>query len=885
MNLTTRFVDSFSLTDDLLTQIIQDKQTISLSLRQLSKLHHLQKMLEEFQFLNIVYSDQSRVRKMMLTRTKSNLNLQQQLCHQIDKKIEDFMNFFKKLDSILFYTMNMQLMSENCLEFLQQIADLILGSPAFTVIYEINKKVNGMSTHIKDIENAYQKLLKFKESTNVQGSELDNLFGTNELYVYKNKYSYLIYDVKDVPFKAFPDYRLILDQFISIAYDFQKEIYDKENLVSIIRGIKSRFIKNSTRICQEVIRQQVTEVLSSQCWIEMPDQIQYMNDLIIDQHGYVVLPVKLDKQIKYYIKIESPNIDMITFSDYIQQLWQRLTYQLKDLKNEEFLKQMLEVNSPNKLYIQLDGDGNIRYQSCCIPDSWYFMLIKGGSLEDLQLEQVNKQSLIQKMQELKSSVKGAVSVCQICFGDKAVDVDLFAKRNEEDEITDYYIVFNAPKKKFEDDHRISSQMSSESKLQELSKAALINIKMEKLSKACNVMRDYLKVNLTDEEIIDLLKEKDILKEVYNQQSITDDIRSSYVMEYYKAESSKVMRDPVQGSQQYIIESELTNIKKFDLYTLDANDISNLSDYSFDITVVQDKNEQLRYTWALFHLCNFIDLYQINKEVFYQFTVIVQEKYSYRQNPFHNFDHGFTVAHACYYIIKSKSMNQYFDKFIQFTALLSALCHDIDHTGRNNHFESQKLSKLALRYNDESVLENHHASVMFKILQKEKYNILSSLSQDQFSIFRKYAIANILGTDMKKHFEIVKLLELKLSKLPDEPFIQKEEDKKFLSSAIIHTCDLTMQSKTFKMAQKWSNRIATEFSDQVAEEKQLSLPITQHFLPLGTPNFNQLLAKQEISFIKFIVKPAYDLTAQVLQTGLEVPLKNLEDNLKEWENQK
>ncbi|CAK82889.1 unnamed protein product (macronuclear) [Paramecium tetraurelia] len=74
MNLTTRFVDSFSLTDDLLTQIISDKQTISLSLKQLSKLHHLQKMLEEFQFLNIVYSDQSRVRKMMLTRTKSNLN-------------------------------------------------------------------------------------------------------------------------------------------------------------------------------------------------------------------------------------------------------------------------------------------------------------------------------------------------------------------------------------------------------------------------------------------------------------------------------------------------------------------------------------------------------------------------------------------------------------------------------------------------------------------------------------------------------------------------------------------------------------------------------------------------------------------------------------------
>lgn len=46
-----------------------------------------------------------------------------------------------------------------------------------------------------------------------------------------------------------------------------------------------------------------------------------MNDLIIDSHGYVVLPVKVDKKIKYYIKIESPSIDMITFSDYVINLY------------------------------------------------------------------------------------------------------------------------------------------------------------------------------------------------------------------------------------------------------------------------------------------------------------------------------------------------------------------------------------------------------------------------------------------------------------------------------------------------------------------------------------------------------------------------------------
>ena len=36
-------------------------------------------------------------------------------------------------------------------------------------------------------------------------------------------------------------------------------------------------------------------------------------------------------------------------------------------------------------------------------------------------------------------------------------------------------------------------------------------------------------------------------------------------------------------------------------------------------------------------------------------------------------------------------------------MFSCLGHDVDHTGRTNAFESAKLSKLALRYNDDSVI--------------------------------------------------------------------------------------------------------------------------------------------------------------------------------------
>lgn len=64
-------------------------------------------------------------------------------------------------------------------------------------------------------------------------------------------------------------------------------------------------------------------------------------------------------------------------------------------------------------------------------------------------------------------------------------------------------------------------------------------------------------------------------------------------------------------------------------------------------------------------------------------------------------------------------------------LLSCLGHDLDHTGRSNAFEVSKKSKLALRYNDESVLENHHVSLLFKILKNPDADILSNFSTKDF----------------------------------------------------------------------------------------------------------------------------------------------------------
>ena len=61
-------------------------------------------------------------------------------------------------------------------------------------------------------------------------------------------------------------------------------------------------------------------------------------------------------------------------------------------------------------------------------------------------------------------------------------------------------------------------------------------------------------------------------------------------------------------------------------------------------------------------------------------------------------------------------NRYFSRLDVLALLVAALCHDLDHPGLTNAFQINSMSPLALRYNDESVLEHHHASTLFHILQ-------------------------------------------------------------------------------------------------------------------------------------------------------------------------
>ena len=88
------------------------------------------------------------------------------------------------------------------------------------------------------------------------------------------------------------------------------------------------------------------------------------------------------------------------------------------------------------------------------------------------------------------------------------------------------------------------------------------------------------------------------------------------------------------------------------------------------------------------------------------------------------------------------------------AIFAAAIHDVDHPGLTNQYLINSSSELALMYNDESVLENHHLAVAFKLLQNEDCDIFLNLGKKPRQTLRKMVIDMVLATDMSKHMSLL-----------------------------------------------------------------------------------------------------------------------------------
>eukprot|EP00927_Polykrikos_kofoidii_P066824 TRINITY_DN62385_c0_g1_i1.p1 TRINITY_DN62385_c0_g1~~TRINITY_DN62385_c0_g1_i1.p1 ORF type:complete len:1089 (+),score=167.13 TRINITY_DN62385_c0_g1_i1:61-3327(+) len=249
-----------------------------------------------------------------------------------------------------------------------------------------------------------------------------------------------------------------------------------------------------------------------------------------------------------------------------------------------------------------------------------------------------------------------------------------------------------------------------------------------------------------------------------------------------------------------------------------------------------------------------------ESTFYNFFLAVKK--SYNPLPYHNMYHALAVVHYASKLVHLADLVSVLKETDRLAIVVGALCHDIDHRGRNAAFEVMTRSELALRYNDSSPLENHHCARAFQIAfhGDGRNNIFNSMDSDTYSRARHRLICCILATDMKHHGRHVELT--KTSVPLDKEGGLDDAQGQFLTEVLLHAADLSNVFSSIDVATQWGSFMAEEFCQQADEERELGLPVTAMMDIQRTPVER---AKGQIAFINYVVQPflrtLYDLIPQ------------------------
>lgn len=308
-----------------------------------------------------------------------------------------------------------------------------------------------------------------------------------------------------------------------------------------------------------------------------------------------------------------------------------------------------------------------------------------------------------------------------------------------------------------------------------------------------------------------------------------------------------------------------------LYNPKIETPKDLFEWNFNVYDINDKEILLNCIGLLFSKTFNLDELNINEK---SLTLFIKEiSYYYHDNPYHNFYHVVSVLQFTYMLAHNTEAKDVLSIYKLFALFISSLVHDIDHPGNNNLFEINSRSNLALKYNDKSVLENHHCSVTFLLMNLPHIKLLNKVSNKIFIEIRETIIESILSTDMMYHNDIIIDMIHKNNKGWDW---SNNKDQLLLCKIIIHTADLSNPLKSFEISKEGSIRICQEFTNQITLEEKLSLP-TLEFMKINDDiNFY----KNEISFSEFIVKPFWNEII-CIYPQLQNLMNELDNNITKW----
>jgi hypothetical protein len=287
-----------------------------------------------------------------------------------------------------------------------------------------------------------------------------------------------------------------------------------------------------------------------------------------------------------------------------------------------------------------------------------------------------------------------------------------------------------------------------------------------------------------------------------------------------------------------------------------------------------KDDILRLVWRIFE--EFGLLSEVDNKIFAAFLHAIYANYF--DNPYHNIYHVVDVLQCCYFLLKFRvpQLRAILTKDDIFALCVACLCHDVGHPSFGNSILRESGHPLSILYNDTSVLENMHATILFSILRQPCYDFLRGWSEERRKRFRRRVVAWILATDMSSHFDFIRKFDEGFPSLDTGHSVElTEEQRGQLCIALIKCSDISNVIRPFEVAKRWGVALLNEFLVQGDYERLLGLPVS----PLNDRS-SMKTGPGQYNFLTMVAAPLYRSIARKIE-GLELFEELIAANAGAW----
>uniref|UniRef100_A0A665VQ17 Phosphodiesterase n=1 Tax=Echeneis naucrates TaxID=173247 RepID=A0A665VQ17_ECHNA len=327
-------------------------------------------------------------------------------------------------------------------------------------------------------------------------------------------------------------------------------------------------------------------------------------------------------------------------------------------------------------------------------------------------------------------------------------------------------------------------------------------------------------------------------------------------------SSSISRFGVKTDKEELLSKELEDLNKWGLNIFTVSEYSN----NRPLTCIM---------YAIFQERDLLKTFKIPVDTFVAYMMTLEDHY-HSDVAYHNSLHAADVAQSTHILLSTPALDAVFTDLEILAAIFAAAIHDVDHPGVSNQFLINTNSELALMYNDESVLENHHLAVGFKLLQEDNCDIFQNLTKKQRQSLRKMVIDMVLATDMSKHMSLLAdlktMVETKKVTSSGVLLLDNYTDRIQVLRNMVHCADLSNPTKSLELYRQWTDRIMEEFFHQGDRERERGMEIS----PMCDKH-TASVEKSQVGFIDYIVHPLWETWADLVHPDAQDILDTLEDN--------